>query len=585
MSWHGFDTETQDGRAILVCTEGEFCTPRNFAEFARWAILRPGSYAAFNMDYDARAVIKMLPKAIWKRLHILNHAEVQIAYLTMFDGARILSPKIKITYYKRKEFALSYGDARFAVYDVWQYYQSGSLENTARKILGKDVGKDALPSEWLSKMEWALTTHREQVIKYCMRDAELALLLMERVRTQFEKLGLNFTRPLSPASMASRYFGPRIRFKLPRWQNNIMRECYNGGRIECYKRGKFEGELYGYDINSAYPWALSQLPDPSGGDLLHVGTCANRGIVYGAYRVRLKIRPDSFPMGPVPWESKRGLIYPVGTFTRWIDRYTLDYLRGYDSVKVKILDAWEFIGHGKEQLFPDLAKLYRERKTRPDINLALKIVLNGLYGKMAQAVPIYGKTQTLTGVDELFYEGSFRSKRDRYASYTHFGIASAVTSIVRNRLHATMMLAPERIIMAATDGLLVQGELPIKCGSELGDWSIKYKSDLAYVVGAGVYACHNPVDDSWDEKVRGLRGARSLRNLLSSKLARTPIEVTVVDSLADGIREKAAQMNVVRKATKIFDVNFDTRRVWPKGFAKASDVLSTTQESEAIILI
>lgn len=598
-SWRGLDTETQDGRAILLCTDSECLKVRTFGDVARFLLARPGSYAAFNMDYDARAIIKLLPRALWKRLHILNHAKVKVRGVG----------EINLTYYKRKEFALAQGKNRTAVYDVWQYYQSGSLEATATKVLGFAEGKRKLPKSWLPKMGWALKAHPHKVGEYCRRDSELAVRLMDRVRTQFETLGLNFSRPLSPASMASRYFGPRIRFKLERWVNNIFRECYNGGRIECFKRGAFTGTLYGYDINSAYPWALSRLPNPTGGQFLHVGPRANRGVTYGAYRVKIDIPPDSMPFGPVPWESKRGLIYPTGRFTRWIDRITLDYLRGFDSIDVGILDAHELIGHSKEPLFPDLETLYRERKLRPDISLAIKIVLNGLYGKMAQAVPIYGTTRTLGG-NELFYEGTFRAKRDRYASYTHFGIASAVTSMVRNRLHATMLLKPESIIMAATDGLLTSVKLPIPEGKNLGDWAIKYVSDTAYIVGSGVYACHHsanlcpcepctnnrprgelcrdvPGKTPWDEKVRGLRGARPLRELLTSKKAKWPISVTVVDSLADGIREREARMNVIRKAKRTFDVNFDNRRVWPGNFKRACDMLNPelAQQSESIILL
>ncbi len=573
-AWKGFDTETQDGAAILVATDRESCDVRNFADVARFLLSRPGSFAAFNMDYDARAVIKLLPRRLWKQLIVINKCSLAVKGLGL----------VRISYFKGKEFALACGDRRAAIYDVWQFYQQGSLEKTARAILGRETGKDSIPKTWLANMARALKLHGERVRAYCIRDAELALLLMDRVRTQFETLKLDFARPLSPASMASRYFGSRIRFKLPRWTNDILRRSYNGGRIECAKRGAFTGEIIGYDINSAYPWAMSRLPDPSGGELIHVGATFNPGIVYGSYKCELHISPD-LAFGPVPFASKLGLIYPCGIFTRWIDRFTLDYLRKLDGVKIRILDAFELINHSREQLFPDLGKLYLERKKRPDISLALKIVLNGLYGKMAQALPIYGRATELTGEDAFFYEGSFRAKRDRYANYTHFGIASATTSLVRNRLHATMMIAPEKVILVATDGIMSHGEIPgVECGKELGDWSIKFRSDLAIVVGAGVYYCRM-TDGTSEERVRGLRGSKKLLDLLDSKLARWKISVTVIDSLADGVRERESRMNVIRKATKNFDVNFDKRRVWPGPWKRAADLKLRSQDSTAHIIL
>ncbi len=43
--------------------------------------------------------------------------------------------------------------------------------------------------------------------------------------------------------------------------------AYFGGRFETFKIGRYKGPVYSLDINSAYPFAISQLPNLNAGAL------------------------------------------------------------------------------------------------------------------------------------------------------------------------------------------------------------------------------------------------------------------------------------------------------------------------------
>ena len=73
---------------------------------------------------------------------------------------------------------------------------------------------------------------------------------------------------------------------------------YYGGRFEILKRG-FVGKAYLYDINSAYPYAITQIPDLSKGKWIKRKTI-HKDAKLGFFRIRAKI-PDCKYIPPFPF--------------------------------------------------------------------------------------------------------------------------------------------------------------------------------------------------------------------------------------------------------------------------------------------
>src|SRR5690349_8431198 len=54
--------------------------------------------------------------------------------------------------------------------------------------------------------------------------------------------------------------GEEVREAVPQWARDAARKTYYGGWFEIFHHGPVPGTSYGYDINSAYPAVIANLP-------------------------------------------------------------------------------------------------------------------------------------------------------------------------------------------------------------------------------------------------------------------------------------------------------------------------------------
>src|SRR5574341_140149 len=270
----GIDTETHRGRAVLLCTPTRYLLPRTFDEIYDFLLKDGHKFCAFYVDYDARAILRFLPRKI-------------LTELALFHSTRYKD--FSITYFSKKFLRISLLKKTIIIYDCYQFYHS-TLDAAAKKMFGIAEGKTKIPRTWLTKMKSLLRDprHRKKVIEYCMKDAELCERLMLAVQTQFDALGIDFSHPASKGALAARTFKDKIKSPLKPWQNDFYRKSFHGGRIEVFQRGIFHSVKI-YDINSAYPHALAQFYDPR--ELhLKIGKNFNPHCAYGMYHVRIRQR-------------------------------------------------------------------------------------------------------------------------------------------------------------------------------------------------------------------------------------------------------------------------------------------------------
>ena len=112
--------------------------------------------------------------------------------------------------------------------------------------------------------------NRKAIRQYCINDSIYAKVLMEkRDESFFKLLGFRMRRWISPAYLAKKALIKKG-VQLPSFaslaysQQEFIYACSFGGRFEMCKRG-FLGNTWTYDINSAYPEAMRNLPDFSDG--------------------------------------------------------------------------------------------------------------------------------------------------------------------------------------------------------------------------------------------------------------------------------------------------------------------------------
>lgn len=575
----GFDTETHDGRAVLLCTPATaLVEPRGWREVRDWLLDRGPLLVAWHVTYDSQAVLAWAPRRLLRRLATVGRADWEER-----DGRWT-----RLRWVPGKFFALSRGlvvpdarrpDARLydalarrwvpgafrsarsvTIVDALPYYQMG-LGEAARSVLGEEKGDPGVP--W-SELKAALgDARRDRVVAYCQRDALLAEKLYAHVHGALSRLGPAPRRPVSPASWASSLFSAAMA-PLPWRLSKAARRAYHGGRIEVFRRGSVE-RAWRYDLRSAYPSEEARLADAR--------ECLNatgRGApheeaVYGLYRVRVSIPPE-VPYPPVPLR-RRGepTVYPCGRWTTWTDLHTARVLaeRGW-------ADRWgpkaEWYATGDARPFEEgVVRLYALRAD-PTLKQACKLVLNALYGKLAETRREWREASEVGWRRPVRWleDGPWYLARETPGRRANVLYSLHVTAAVRLRLFRALEAAGDSALYCHTDSVAASRPLPLDVGPGLGQWGVEAEGEPCRIVGSGVYGWLGA--DGWDWSTRGF-GWRDLGPLLEA--APDARELVVDDLRAASLLDLARSreplwdaLNVLAETPRALRLDFDRKRVW-----------------------
>lgn len=318
--------------------------------------------------------------------------------------------------------------------------------------------------------------------------------VMRTVDTGFHGIGIHLT--------ASKWFGPgqaaqawlrnekaptgeQIRDAVPDWFLEAARMTYFGGWFEPFMHGIIPGECHEYDVNSAYPSIIANLPCLLHGKYTH----GNGKPPYGnnsLLAVSATVWSESVPgrrmhqhIGAMLHRDSHGrILRPLAT-KGW---YWWDELQAAkDAGCVKRIKVEQWVKYEPCDCPPPMggiADLYVKRlevgKTSP-LGKSAKLTYNSAYGKNAQSIgdPMFGNPV----------------------------YASRITSGCRTRILEAIGSHPggmTSVCMIATDAvyfLSPHSALPLS--ENLGEWEHKTKSSLT-IFKPGVY---------WDDKTRAMIAA------------------------------------------------------------------------------
>ena len=246
--------------------------------------------------------------------------------------------------------------------------------------------------------------------------------------------------------------------------------AYAGGRNQILWLGMTD-KVWSYDINSAYPDAMTKLPCLSHGRWIRTYRLVKGK--FGIYRVRYKASL-TMPFYPFFWRDSDGSIaYPSNFQERWMYDCELEMGLTIDPDGICIMEGryWEPTICENPNPFWFVRKLsedrlsYKLRKMHGP-STALKLPLNSLYGSIAQA----------RGASDFVK-----------APWTQQILwAGWITAYTRSKLTLAAMLAPESIVHMATDGLIACSPLPLAFGDSLGEWEQETLTDVM-LVQYGIY--------------------------------------------------------------------------------------------------
>jgi hypothetical protein len=190
-------------------------------------------------------------------------------------------------------------------------------------------------------------------------------------------------------------------------------KAYFGGRCELLKQGQTVDTLYLYDVASAYPAQIAQLPSMEGGKWVYRKNPTweelEQSNMLSMFRVETYNFKYDLPFYLFPFRTKYGAImFPAnvkGVYMRdeviggfkWFDEFErqgrlCDRLIHPEGPKIRVTEAMFFVPATDEKPFAFVQELFNLRASimaqdKDDVRaVILKLAINSIYGKLAQSV-------------------------------------------------------------------------------------------------------------------------------------------------------------------------------------------------------
>lgn len=446
----------------------------------------PGAWhVSFAFDYDVNMILRDLPRELLQRLRRTGHC-----FFHMYRLEHIPGKWLRVTTgvrHRNKRLRVS-----VTIEDIFSFFQT-SFEKALASYLPPLPEWDAAVVHCGKAMRGRfLWNDMGFVEEYWGVENKAMHALVCRLREMMYAAGMRITRWHGPGVLANytyRTNGVAVhKADCGKDVYDASRFAYAGGRFELFRLGRHEN-VYGLDINSAYPAAISRLPSLSEGTWDYVAK-PRRVVEFGLYHIRLRGAPFTRVPSPLFHRDSGGNISFPWVTEGW---YWSPEIKALITagVTVEIIEAWEYTGW-RTRPFAFVPEMYERRRELKRVGdgaqVALKLALNSLYGKMAQRAGW--------------------ERRGIAPTWHQLEWAGWVTSYTRAMLYGVLSRVPwDSLVAVETDGLFTTcrpQDLGIAHGMGLGEWEVTEYDEIVYLQ-SGVYA--KRVGDSWSSKYRGLDAA------------------------------------------------------------------------------
>jgi hypothetical protein len=322
---------------------------------------------------------------------------------------------------------------------------------------------------------------QDEVESYNDLELQYIVKIMVKLRDALAEAGIVITKWHGAGAIAEtvlaqhnvrHYIAP-----LPREVQDAAQYAYSGGRIEalCLGNSPPKKFIYRYDINSAYPSQMKNLPCLIHGEWVwHDGPpISDFSMVHLSWNLPARL------FYPFFYRKRDGSIsYPqTGEGWYWYPEYQLEQ-------NIHIHESWSYVTDCDCRPMgwvEDMYKFRLELKARGSAaEKALKLGMNSFYGKFVQKAG-YQRGRRIPGYHSLAYGGY-------------------ITSSNRAQLYRAAIQHPTDVLMFATDAFYSTRKHNLPCSTALGEWDFA-RYDQITIAQAGVYWTLK--DGIWGEKYRG----------------------------------------------------------------------------------
>lgn len=662
------DTETQDGKPFLVCVDDGKQGKDYFTNTQKDVIdlfhqIHSGKISVgfcFNLEYDGSGLLKFFGYDAIMALFLNKSLRYENIFIRYLAGKCLMLTKY---YFKKKELDFEHlikflkevkipvekNDSPdkliylidqynkkasrkekltrrvFYFFDIWQFYQM-SLDKASGTYLKQK--KNKMPHKWMSNLKKYFNNprYRARIIKYCRKDTRLTWLLTHKFIKMLDDCDIHPKRFYSAAYIAKNFIKSQI--KVPVVDNpdiiKFMQPAFRGGRTEVMKRGFFN-KAYLSDMNSAYPYALSQLKRIYHAELTKK---IDKSSDYFFADCEIELPKKYILPVPIKFDMWK---YPYGKMRALVDNMTYANII---RIGGKITHIHKVLNVYCDNEYPFKAivkKMFAQRKKSDSHKYIFKMLLNAYIGKLHERkffvrmlgeeeepkvlgnIEQFNKMQSdfediikISGCD-CYYLGKVHPKcrnsnciefRKEYknvkepptinylggnifateknlANGTNIIYAALVTSIIRNIIYERGLELGNDLICFLTDGIL--SKRPLKhYGKQLGAFSKKYEGWL-YILGSGMY------QTAQGTKFRGYPSDKQLVKISKKYKTKDTMEIPILERTGLGRAVRSEQsfhdFNMLKPTTKELKVNFDKNRTWVTPFKNFGEALRTNIES------
>jgi len=414
----------------------------------------------------------------------------------------------------RREIIYAHNGGRFDFHFMLDHVSVGKrIKIINGRIAEFKIGKATLRDSYLI-LPTALSASQKDVFDYTMleekvRDQHMGEIeeylrhdceyLYQYVAEFFEHYPQKLTLAACAVDMFKQIQGVDM-CHLTNREDKEFRKFYFGGRVQALQTGIVEDDLKLYDINSAYPDAMTH-EHPWGRDIIEHPAWGSDPIEDEIfYKANVDIVTPSLMV-----REKNTLTMPTGNgITVHAVGVELRAAIELGHAKLNRVEyAWEFLetinfGGYVDHFF----KLKKKAKENGDRNAEIyaKLFLNSLYGKLAtditrfynyktahyEAIP-EGYIPVSDGIGDRLEIVIVQSEENASGRYYNVATAASITARVRAKLMRALA-ASEGPIYCDTDSILARNLPDEYLGKELGQWDVEAVADKAAIAGKKLYA-------------------------------------------------------------------------------------------------
>jgi len=452
---------------------------------------KSASHVAFAFDYDVNYILNALD---W-------------SYLSTLHGTgRVEWGEYVIEHIPHKIFKVKRGDRSIRIDDVFSYFRCRYDKALRKYNVGGPAeideiaaGKDKRADFWWKDIN--------EIRRYWGTEVSLGCDLMEKIRAMSHRAGYHVKAWYGPGALAAYSLTEHKTTDLmkpsPPRVHGAALSAYAGGWFERYRMGVHDGPVFTWDINSAYVYAMSLLPDLSTGHWEHVifpDKEVARSVRFGLFRVAWKPDFNAYMRAchgvPLPLfhrDSNGSIHRPTGPTDVWL--WNPEAANASATPYAKLMEGWIYHDDGTEPFkwVDDMytLRLALQAENDPSEKI-LKWAMASYYGRLAQRAGWNERTNRIPRFHQIEWAGWITSKCRAMVFQAAFqaGCDGGLVSVDTDGIISTCPIT----------------DLPNGLGNQLGRWKAETYDGLIYLQN-GVYWLQR--DGKWeDPKLRGIPRTR-----------------------------------------------------------------------------